>query len=96
MGELAELVEPKAKNRSEFIQECRSGRLDNVLVTFRQFASISVTGLWDEELIKELPKSLKFVCHNGEYRVVFDYEHFPSLGPEITVSVELICHRSWI
>jgi hypothetical protein len=65
LSELAELVEAQAKNRSEFIEECRSGSLDNVLATYRTFASISTTGLFDEELIKELPKTLKFVCHNG-------------------------------
>jgi hypothetical protein len=66
LGELAELIEPKAKNRKTFIEECKSGSLDDVLVTFRTFASIDVTGLFDEELVNVLPEKLKFVCHNGK------------------------------
>ena len=56
-----------AQTREEFIDECRMGKLDGVLVIFRTFHSVSVTGRFDEELVKELPKSVKFVCHNGMF-----------------------------
>lgn len=66
LSEIADLILPQAKNRNEFIEECKSGgRLDNVVAVFRTFFSASVTGLWDEELVNALPKSLKFCCHNG-------------------------------
>ena len=48
------------------MEECKSGKLDGVLVTFRTFNSIEITGLFDEELVQLLPESLKFVCHNGQ------------------------------
>ncbi|KAF2401384.1 glyoxylate reductase [Trichodelitschia bisporula] len=65
LSELADLVQPEASIREEFLDECRSGKLDGVLVTFRTFNSVDITGLFDEELIKNLPASLKFICHNG-------------------------------
>ncbi|KAH0542742.1 hypothetical protein FGG08_002881 [Glutinoglossum americanum] len=65
LGELAELIEPGAKNREDFIEEALSGEFDGVVVTFRTFASIDITGRFDEELIGVLPASLKFICHNG-------------------------------
>lgn len=57
---------PTAKNRAEFIEECKSGKLDGVVAAYRTFGSISITGLVDEELVKALPESLKFIAHNGE------------------------------
>lgn len=56
---------PSARNREEFIAECRSGALDGVRAAYRTFYSAAVTGLIDEELVKELPESLRFICHNG-------------------------------
>ncbi|GAW20906.1 hypothetical protein ANO14919_104190 [Xylariales sp. No.14919] len=66
LAELAELVTPEAKNRQEFIEECRSGRLDGVLaICDRAPSSLAVTGRFDEELIRALPQSVEFLCHNG-------------------------------
>ncbi len=58
--------QPQATSRAEFIRECQEGRLDGVIVAFRTFYSIKITGMFDEELVSVLPKSLKFICHNGE------------------------------
>ncbi|KAM6477439.1 D-isomer specific 2-hydroxyacid dehydrogenase [Trichoderma sp. SZMC 28011] len=66
LSDVAELVTAQAKNRAEFIEECTSGRLDGVVVICdRAPSSLAVTGRYDEELIQALPKSLKFICHNG-------------------------------
>ncbi|KAJ8124716.1 hypothetical protein O1611_g8924 [Lasiodiplodia mahajangana] len=66
LSSLAELVTPEAKNRQEFIEECKSGRLDGVLVICdRAPSSLAVTGKFDEELIQALPQSVEFLCHNG-------------------------------
>ncbi|KAF2842297.1 hypothetical protein M501DRAFT_988535 [Patellaria atrata CBS 101060] len=65
LGELAELVEPKSRSRDEFLEECKSGAFDGVSIIYRTFGSVSISGLFDEELLKELPESVKFVCHNG-------------------------------
>lgn len=65
LSSIGELVEPKAKNRAEFIEECKSGALDGVVAAYRTFVSVGITGLIDEELVAVLPKSLKYIIHNG-------------------------------
>ena len=66
---MAELVTPSARNRSEFIEECKSGKFDGVLVICdRGPSSVATTGKYDDELIQVLPKSLKYICHSGESR----------------------------
>jgi hypothetical protein len=42
-----------------------------VLVIYRTFASVDITGRFDEELLEVLPKSVRFVCHNGMLKVCF-------------------------
>jgi len=66
LSELGELVTPKSRNRADFIEECKSGKLNGVLVTYRTFNSVDITGKFDEELVPLLPESLKFICHNGK------------------------------
>lgn len=62
----AEVVTPKAKNRAEFIEECKSGKFDGVVAAYRTFGSVSITGMFDKELVEVLPKSWKFLSHNGK------------------------------
>lgn len=66
ISDIAEIVQPKATNREEFIAESKSGALDGVSVAYRTFDSANVTGRIDSELLDALPKSLKFLCHNGK------------------------------
>jgi len=65
LSDIAELVEPKAKTREDFIEECSSGSFEDVVAAYRTFASVSMTGLVDNELLDSLPKSLKYICHVG-------------------------------
>lgn len=65
IASLAEVIEPKARSREEFIEECKSGAFDNVVAAYRTFMSVAITGIVDEELVSHLPKSLKFIAHNG-------------------------------
>lgn len=60
-------MRPTAKNRAEFIEECKAGKLDGVVAAYRTFGSVAITGLVDEELVNALPESLKFLAHNGEF-----------------------------
>jgi hypothetical protein len=62
---LADVLEPQARSRREFIEECKSGAFDGVLVAYRTFDSYDITGRIDEEVVAVLPQSLKFICHNG-------------------------------
>lgn len=66
IADIAEIVQPEATNRPDFIAECKSGALDGVSVAYRTFDSANVTGRIDSELLDALPKSLKFLCHNGK------------------------------
>jgi hypothetical protein len=68
--ELGEIIIPKSHGRSEFLDECKSGAFDGVTVAFRTFESFGTTGLIDEEIVSVLPKSLKYICHNGASRLI--------------------------
>ncbi|KAG4417344.1 hypothetical protein IFR04_009485 [Cadophora malorum] len=65
IASIANVIEPKARSRAEFIEECKSGAFDSVIAAYRTFMSVAITGLIDEELVAALPKNLKFLCHNG-------------------------------
>jgi glyoxylate reductase len=64
IADRAEVLQPKASNREEFIQECRSGRFDGIVALYR--AAITVAKKFDAEMVAALPKSLRFVCYTGE------------------------------
>lgn len=65
--EIAEVVEPKAIKRREFLDEAKSGAFDGVVAIYRTFASGLKTGRIDEEVLAALPESLKFISHNGMF-----------------------------
>jgi hypothetical protein len=76
ISEIADVIEPKARSREEFIKECESGAFDKVVATYRTFQSVAITGLIDEALVKILPKSLKFIAHNGMELTPWFWEKF--------------------
>ncbi|KAL3456288.1 D-isomer specific 2-hydroxyacid dehydrogenase [Aspergillus heterothallicus] len=86
LGSIAELVTPSATNRAEFIEECKSGKLDGVVVAYRTFDSISITGLVDEELVNVLPKSLQFLAHCGAGYDQVDVHACTARSPPLRVS----------
>ncbi|OXV05795.1 hypothetical protein Egran_06437 [Elaphomyces granulatus] len=51
--------------REEFLENCKSGKYNDVVVIYRSNVSTQVTGPFDEELVSVLPDSLKYICHNG-------------------------------
>ncbi|KAK3318043.1 D-isomer specific 2-hydroxyacid dehydrogenase [Apodospora peruviana] len=65
VGEVADIVTPKANNRPDFIKESLSGAFGGCTVAYRTFESVAVTGKVDAELVRALPSSLRFICHNG-------------------------------
>ncbi|MCJ1364073.1 hypothetical protein MMC16_003182 [Acarospora aff. strigata] len=65
LSSIGELLETEATDRDEFIKECESGKFEGVVAAYRTFPSVSITGRVDEDLVKHLPGSLKFICHNG-------------------------------
>ncbi len=66
IASIADVLEPKSTNRADFLQECKSGAFDGVVVAYRTFDSVAVTGKIDSEVLDHMPKSLKFLCHNGK------------------------------
>ena len=62
---IADLITPKSTDRADFIKECQSGVFDGVVAAFRTFESAAITGRIDSELVANLPRSLKFIAHNG-------------------------------
>ncbi len=65
LSEIADLVTPSSTSREEFIEECKSGAFDGVVAAYRTFDSVTITGRIDSALVENLPKSLKFIAHNG-------------------------------
>ncbi|KAF3801842.1 putative 2-hydroxyacid dehydrogenase UNK4.10 [Colletotrichum gloeosporioides] len=67
LSEHAQLVKTQSTSRKEFLIELRSGKLDGVVaICDRAPYSLAVTGKFDEELVQGLPKSVKYICHNGK------------------------------
>jgi D-3-phosphoglycerate dehydrogenase len=65
LASIADVITPKSTNRADFIKESQGGAFDGVVAAYRTFQSVSITGLIDEELVSSLPKSLKYLSHNG-------------------------------
>ncbi|KAJ5679462.1 Phosphoglycerate dehydrogenase [Penicillium macrosclerotiorum] len=82
----SDLVTSTATNRAEFLQECRDGKLDGVVATYRTFHSASLTGLVDEELVNALPKSLRYIAHCGAGYDQIDVHACSARNPPILVS----------
>lgn len=59
------LKEFRTGTREKFLSNIKSGEYDDVVGLYRSNTSTSETGPFDAELVSRLPKSLKFICHNG-------------------------------
>lgn len=65
---IADLVVPEARNRQEFLAECKRGKLSGVVaICDRAPHSLAVTVKFTKELIQALPESVKPLCHNGQF-----------------------------
>ncbi|RAL16583.1 D-mandelate dehydrogenase-like dehydrogenase [Aspergillus homomorphus CBS 101889] len=52
-------------SRDDFIRNCKEGQYDDVVAIYRSNSSTKFTGPFNAELLSVLPKSLKYICHNG-------------------------------
>ncbi|PYH99082.1 hypothetical protein BO71DRAFT_394655 [Aspergillus ellipticus CBS 707.79] len=86
LSSVGDLIRPTATNRTEFLEECRSGKLDGVVAAYRTFDSIKITGLIDEELVNALPSSLVFLAHCGAGYDQVDTHACSARTPPIRVS----------
>jgi len=58
------LKEFRQGSREQFLSKLKSDFSD-VVGLYRSNQSTSETGPFDQELVSQLPKSVKFICHNG-------------------------------
>lgn len=73
------------ESRQEFFKACEEGgKYSKVAAIYRHNDSVSKIGLFDAELISNLPSSLKTICHNGAGYDQIDVHKAKSRG--ITVS----------
>ncbi|KAI2794807.1 putative 2-hydroxyacid dehydrogenase [Penicillium oxalicum] len=86
LNQLVEVVKPAAENRPEFIEECRRGTFDGIQVAYRDFHSLRVTGLIDQELVDVLPCSLRFIASCGAGYDQLDIDACSARNPPILVS----------
>ncbi|KAJ5167197.1 2-hydroxyacid dehydrogenase [Penicillium canariense] len=65
LSSILTLKEFPSGNREEFIQNCKTGQYDDVVAIYRSNTSNKFTGNFDAELLSVLPKSVRYICHNG-------------------------------
>ena len=70
--------------RDQFISNCKKGEYDEVVGLYRSNNSVTETGPFDKELLKVLPKSLKYICHNGAGYDNIDVDAFTQSGISIS------------
>lgn len=63
--EIVEVIKPKSTDRASLIEESKSGAFDGIKAIYRSNQTYNTAGMFDAELLDSLPKSLKFICHNG-------------------------------
>ena len=69
-----------SSDRAAFLKDCQpGGKYDGVVAIYRHNDSTSAIGLFDKELIEGLPKSVKYVCHNG---AGYDQSEQPHVQPK--------------
>ncbi|KAL5334916.1 D-isomer specific 2-hydroxyacid dehydrogenase [Aspergillus crustosus] len=65
LSSILTLKEFASGTREDFIRNLKDGQYDDLEVIYRSNASTKFTGPFNAELISLLPRSLKYICHNG-------------------------------
>ncbi|KAF7717165.1 D-isomer specific 2-hydroxyacid dehydrogenase family protein [Penicillium ucsense] len=65
LSSILTLKEFPSGTRQEFIENCKAGHYDDVVAIYRSNTSNKFTGNFDAELLSILPKSIRYICHNG-------------------------------
>ena len=78
------LKEFRTGKRDQFLDNCRQGQYDEVVGLYRSNVSVAQTGPFDKELLSVVPKSLRYVCHNGAGYDNIDVEAFTQRGISIS------------
>ncbi|KAM0747844.1 putative 2-hydroxyacid dehydrogenase [Meredithblackwellia eburnea MCA 4105] len=85
LAEKYEILPLTSKTRDEFLDDCK-GKYAGAKAMYRHFkgASTKVTGLFDPSLVAGLPKTLKFIAHNGAGYDQIDVEACTSAGIQVS------------
>ncbi|KEF53187.1 D-3-phosphoglycerate dehydrogenase [Exophiala aquamarina CBS 119918] len=83
-GSKYNLKEFRTGTREEFLQNCKKGEYDDVVALYRSNTSVSETGPFNQELVSVLPKSLKYICHNGAGYDNIDVDAVTSKGLQVS------------
>jgi glyoxylate reductase len=78
------LKEFQKGTRAQFLSNCKNGEYDDVVGLYRSNNSVSETGPFDKDLLSVLPKSLKYIAHNGAGYDNIDVEAFTNAGIAIS------------
>ncbi|KIY02045.1 uncharacterized protein Z520_02183 [Fonsecaea multimorphosa CBS 102226] len=65
LGSKYNLKEFREGTREQFLSNCKTGKYDDIVALYRSNQSVSETGPFDQELVSVLPRSLRYICHNG-------------------------------
>ncbi|CAF9903884.1 MAG: hypothetical protein GOMPHAMPRED_000596 [Gomphillus americanus] len=65
LSDLGPVTHITSGDRESFLERCRSGEFNHIKAISRTVDSVAYTGRFDDELLSQLPSSIKFVCHNG-------------------------------
>ncbi|KAI0533096.1 D-isomer specific 2-hydroxyacid dehydrogenase [Xylaria digitata] len=65
LGSKYTLLEFQTGTREEFLANCRNGVYDSVIGCYRSNSSTKYTGRFDAEIVDALPKSWRYIAHNG-------------------------------
>jgi glyoxylate reductase len=78
------LKEFRKGTRDQFLTNCKNGEYKDIVGLYRSNASVSETGNFDKDLLSQLPKSLKYIAHNGAGYDNIDVEAFTNAGIQIS------------
>ncbi|KAK3902074.1 D-isomer specific 2-hydroxyacid dehydrogenase [Staphylotrichum tortipilum] len=65
VAEIADIIRPASTDRTSFLEEAAAGTFEGSIAAYRTFDSFDATGKVDAELLDALPRSIRFICHNG-------------------------------
>ena len=65
LSRVAKLLVYPSGSREGFLSQCKRGEYDHVIGIYRSNDSTTITGPFDEDLVAQLPESVKYIAHNG-------------------------------
>ncbi|KAL4964098.1 D-mandelate dehydrogenase-like dehydrogenase [Aspergillus stella-maris] len=80
-------------DRQQFLRDCQSGAFDGVAGLYRT-NSIADTGNFDQSLVSQLPKTLKYIGHNGAGYDNIDVQACAARGIRISNTPKIVANAT--